>query len=162
MKNYILILLLISLFACTTTKETSQIKPYTEFKIVNTPIIIENDTITINELQLYKIQSSLDGMKLMYQNYEKCDKKLSGKHQKNINRIVWENIKLIDYENEPFTVIADGKETMNDYFACLMVFDSNEKDYFSLDHPYKDKLTELFIKKMKMIDKNFSVYKKFR
>ncbi len=153
---------MISLFTCTTTKEISQAKPYTDFKIVNTPLKVENKTLSLNELRFYEIQSAMDGMKLMYQNYGKWNKKIKGKHQQNIERIIWQNIKLIDGDIKTFTVIADGTETMTNYFACLMVFDSEEKDCFKTGHPYKEKLTELFVDKMSRIDKKTSVYRLFR
>jgi hypothetical protein len=152
--------------SCSSSKdishEHSNSNSNSNFKIVNTPLVIENDTIYINELRFYKIQSAMDGMKLMYQNYGKWNKKIIGKHQNNINKIIWENIQLIDGNDERFTVIADGTETISEYFACLMVFDSKEKDCFSAEHPYKSRLTNLFAKKMSGMDKNSSVYTLFK
>jgi hypothetical protein len=162
MRKHIVIIILISLFSCKVTQEITSIKPYTKFKIINTLIKVKNDTLTINELRFYKIQSAMDGMKLMYRSYGKWNQKIVGKHQKNINRIIWQNIKLFDEDDNTFTVIADGAETTSDYFACLMVYDSDEKDCFKAGHPYKDKLTELFIDKMNIIDKNSKVYRLFK
>lgn len=154
MKKYIWTLLILIFLSCSSSKDVTKEQKYSDFKIVNTPLIVKNDTIYVNELRFYKIQSALDGMKLMYQNYGKWNKKINGIHQQNINRIVWQNVKLIDGNDEKFTVISDGTETRTDYFACLMVFDSEEKDCFKAEHPYKDELINLFADKMNRIDKN--------
>ena len=68
MKKYIFILSIISIFSCSSYKDVSVKETYTQFKIVSTPILVENDTIYIHELRFYKIKSAKDGMKLMYQN----------------------------------------------------------------------------------------------
>ena len=96
MKNCIWTLLIVIFLSCSSSKDVTNKQKYFDIKIVNTPLIVENDTIYVNELRFYTIQSALDGMKLMYQNYGKWHQKISGKHQQNINRIVWENVKLID------------------------------------------------------------------
>jgi len=153
---------MISLCACTTTKEITEAKPYSDFKIVNTPFKVENDSISLHELRFYKIQSAMDAMKLMYQNYGKWNRKINSKHQQNIKRIIWQNIELIDGDQKTFTVIADGTETMTNYFACLMVFDSEENDCLKIGHPYREKLTELFVNRMSSMDKKTSVYRLFR
>ncbi|MFD2725816.1 hypothetical protein [Hyunsoonleella rubra] len=137
MKKCILILFSLILYCCSSSKEVSKKTNHGKFEIVNTPLVVENDTIYMNELRFYRIQSALDGMKLMYENYGNWNKKVDGKHQQNINRIVWSDINLQNEIDEKFTVVADGKETMTDYFACLMVFDSNGKDCFNPEHPIK-------------------------
>ncbi len=68
MKNCIWILLVFIFLSCSSSKNITQKQKYSEFKIVNTLLELENDTIYINELRFYKIQSAFDGMKLMYQN----------------------------------------------------------------------------------------------
>jgi hypothetical protein len=150
MKNSIYTLFLFVILSCTSSKElaTNEI----EFKIVNTPFVVENDTIYINELRIYKIKSALDGMKLMYQDFGKWDTEIGGKHQNNINRLVWQNVKLIDGDNTTFTVIADGAETRKDYFTCFMVFDSQGNDCFTKGHPYQEQLIKKLVDTMNKID----------
>ncbi len=162
MKKYVWILMTLTITACYTNTYipgSLQRKVNVEYQIVNTPLVVKNDTINVNELRFYKIKSAYDGVLLMYQNYGKWDQKIKGKHQNNIEAIIWKNIELICESEEKFTVIADGTETLTDYFACLMVFDSNGKDCFQKEHPYKDKLTELFVEKMKKTDKSLSAYR---
>ena len=98
------------------------------FKVVTTPILVEKDTIYINELRFYKIKSARDGMKLMYLNFGKWNKKTKGIHQKNMNSFIWENVKLLDENNNLFTVVADGTETETDFFASIKIFDDTQKD----------------------------------
>lgn len=162
MKKYIWMLLMFTALSCSSSKDVTNKNEDLEFGVVNTPLIVENDTIYINELRFYRTQSVMDGMKLMYENYGNWSEKINGKHQQNINRIVWQNVKLINESNELFTVIADGTETKTDYFACLMIFDSQDKDCFNTEHPYKEQLTKLFVDKMKEIDKSSSVYNLFQ
>jgi hypothetical protein len=73
MKKYFLFLILI-VAACKTNQANPQ-KKYPEFKIVNTNILTENETVSINELRFHQIKSAIDAMKLMYKNYGKWDKK---------------------------------------------------------------------------------------
>lgn len=160
MRTYILLLFVLILWNCSSSKEKT--RSSSRFEIVNTPMILENDTININELRFYKIQSALDTMKLMYLNYGDWNKKILSKHQININRIVWKNLKLIDDNDKTFTVIADGTETMTDYFACLIVYDSNGRNCFDDDYPYKEVLTNLFVDKMNSLDTDISVYRLFK
>ena len=147
--------------ACVASKTGTKKRIVSEFEIVKIPIIIKNDTIIVNELRFYEIESARDGMMLMYQNYGKWDAKIIGKHQSNVNRLIWQDNKLFENFNETFTIIADGTETLNDYYACLMVFDSKEKDCFDINHPYRERLTELFNEKMKNTDKELPFYKLF-
>ena len=162
MNKYVIVTFLLILSACKAKKTETKKIISSNFEIVKSPIIVENDTIIVNELRFYKIQSAMDGMKLMYQNYGKWNAKTFGKHQSNIKRIIWQDFKLFDNENEIFTVVADGTETKSESFACLIVFDSKEKDCFEFNHPYREKLTELFKEKMENMDNDYSVYQLFR
>ena len=171
MKNSIYTLLAILFLSCSTFKYTPTDKHVSikrhhlpEFKIVNTPLpIINSDsTIYVNELRFFRIRSAMDGMKLMYENYGSWDKKIHGTHQKNMHRIIYENVKLIDNIDEEFTVIASGAESTTDYFACLMVFDTAGKDCFKATHPYREQLTKILVEKMRNINHNSSEYRLFR
>lgn len=138
------------------------IKPdASQVEIVSTPLVIEKEIFYANELRFYKIQAALDAMKLMCLNYGKWSKKVDGKHQQNIKRLIWENVKLIKQSNETFTVIADGAETESAYFACLIVLDSKNRNCFDKDHPYKENLLSLFTEKMSKMDRDSKVYKLF-
>jgi len=108
MRNYIYFFFALFIFGCSSTKEVSINKANSYFKVVTTPILVEKDTIYINELRFYKIKSARDGMKLMYLNFGKWNKKTKGVHQKNMNSFIWENVKLLDENNNLFTVVADG------------------------------------------------------
>lgn len=162
MKNLIWIILIALGLGFSSSEEVISEQKYTNYEIVNTPLLINNDTIHINELRFYKVQSALDGMKLMYRNYGGWSSKISGKHQPNIHRIVWKNVKLLEGKNNTFTVIADGTESHAGYFACLIVFDIKGKDCFSEGHPYKEELTNLFASKMCTLDKDSNIYRIFR
>lgn len=65
---------------------------------------------------------------------------------------MWQNVKLIDGDEATFTVIADGTETTKDYFACLMVFDSDGNDCFINGHTYQEQLIKTLVDTMNNID----------
>lgn len=139
--KYFFLLCTISLcFACGSTKKT----PKPDFEIAPTTVILEKDTLQINELRFYKIESSLDAIRMMRKHYGNYHKSITGKHQDNIQREIWDNITLFEGDDSTFTVIADGTETQTDYYACLMVFDDNDNNCFNSEHPYKEKLMQLF------------------
>ena len=75
----------------------------------------------------------------MYLNFGKWIKKTRGIHQKNMNSFIWENVKLLDENNNLFTVVADGAETESDFFASIKIFDDTQKDclYRKLSLPTK-------------------------
>lgn len=162
MKKYILILSIISIFSCSSYKDVSVKEAYTQFKIVSTPILVENDTIYIHELRFYKIKSAKDGMKLMYQNFGDWNKKIEGIHQKNINSFIWEKVKLLDENNTLFTVVTDGAETKTDYFTSIKIFDAAQKDCLKEKYPYKQKLIKVLTTKMNDIHKNKFDYRLFK
>ncbi|MCB0461681.1 MAG: hypothetical protein R2816_01690 [Flavobacteriaceae bacterium] len=160
-KHVCYLFLLGSALSCSSSKEAVDLKPLIDFDTVQTPLVLNNDTILVNELRFYKIQSALDAMKLMYLNYGEWNEKIKGRYQENINEIIWSKIKLLD-SDENFTVIASGTETLSDYFAILIALDSKNNDCLADEHPYKNELLELFTSKMKTLDKKKSVYKLFK
>jgi len=161
MKNFVILIFLIAFFSCSTTNKAINSESYTQFEIHKTQITGNINKDIINELRFYKIESSKDAMQLVYQNYGKWNEKFDGKYQANINQIVWRHLKLLNTE-ETFTVIADGTETMTNYFASLIVYDSNNKDCFDKNHPLREKLTNLFASKMNKLVVNKSLYRLFK
>lgn len=147
MKKTLIIVLILNFISCSTSKVDSTEMIYktsfNDLKIVKTSKVINSDTINFNELRFYKIDSASDTMKSMYLDFGIWNSQAKGLHLENMNRKVWENIKLLK-NDEVFTIIADGTETINDYYACLIVFDSKGKDCFEEYHPLKDKIINLF------------------
>ena len=105
MRNYIYIFFALFIFGCSSTKEFSKNKINSYFKIITTPILVEKDTIYVNELRFYNIKSARDGMKLMYLNFGKWNKKIESIHQKNTNSFIWENVPLLDENTTLFTKV---------------------------------------------------------
>jgi len=165
MRKTFLILLVLNFISCSSSKVgNNEIKMKTNFEdlnIVKTSKVVNSDSITFNELRFYKIDSALDTMKSMYLDYGIWDDQKTGLHQKNIDRKIWENIKLFEGD-EVYTVIADGTETKDDHYACLSVYDSKGKDCFEENHPFKNKIINLFYGKMKENRSkkiNYSIFK---
>ncbi len=148
MRISIYLFFLLIIFSCSSTIKVSENKTISHFKIVTTPILVEKDTIYVNELRFYKIKSAKDGMKLMYLNFGKWNKKFESIHQKNMNSFIWENVKLLDENNNLFTVVADGAETESDYFASIKIFDNTQKDCLNKNYPYQQQLIKVLTAKM--------------
>lgn len=162
MKNILLLAFFCMVTLGFTQTKTNKESNDKEFLIVNTAILIDKDTAYINQLRFYEIKSALDSMMLMYRNYGEWDKKTYSLHQSNIKRLIWKEVKLLDNLDETFLVIADGIETIKDYYACLMVFDSNNRDCLDESHPLNQKIMYNLVSKMRKLDRKKSLYKKFR
>ncbi|MBC3758027.1 hypothetical protein H7U19_06400 [Hyunsoonleella sp. SJ7] len=154
-------LTLLTYLNCSVAKNIDKKKNDVKYEIVQVPFVYENekDTLFLNELRFYNIKSALDGIGLINQNYGTWDKEAEGKYQKNIKRFIWEDLKLFESSEEVFTIVADGTETINDYFACLMIFDSQGNDAFNKKHEFNQRLKELFLYKMKKINRSKINYK---
>ncbi len=152
MRKALIIVLIFSFISCSSSKlKNRDIISETNFndlKIAKTSTVIDSDTLNFNELRFYGIDSAFDTMKTMYLDFGMWTNEFKSLHNENFNRKVWEDIKLFE-NDEVFTVIADGIETVNNYYACLIVFDSNGKDCLQENHPLKNKTINLFNNKMK-------------
>ena len=134
------IALIILCFACGSAKKS----PKPDFEIKPTITVVDNDTISINELRFYKIKTAKDAIRMMNEHYGNAHKTITGKHQDNIQREIWENILLFENDNTKFTIIADGAETRTDYYACLMIFDSEGNNCLNPEHPYRESIIRVF------------------
>ena len=150
MKNIIPFLIIILFYSCSSinNKEIVKKEKYSDIKIVNVKGVIDKNNIYFNELRFSVIKSAMDTQKLMYLEFGVWDNKAKGLHQLNISRKIWENINLFN-DNEAFTIIADGTETVSEYYASLIVFDSKGKDCLEENHPLREKIIDIFYEKMK-------------
>ncbi len=160
MKNAFLLLLFVIITACAGMQKTAK-QQKKEYEIVQFTVPFENDSVQVNELRFYKIHSALDATRAVYERYGKWNKKGPGTYQATINRMVWEQLKLLEGD-ERFTVITDGKETTTDYFACISVFDAEGKDCFATTHPLRQPLKDLFVNKIGNLEKGAGNYGLFR
>lgn len=148
MKRVLIFLCCISLFSCGSKKHTVE-EPIEFSKIVEVPLVFQNDTIAIPELQFSHVDSSTDAAVMMYQNYGDYSKTFLSKHDGDRDRFIWEDVQLFADSKETFIVIADGKHRRHPPFACLIVYDSNMQNCFEAEHPRKNDLIVLFTAKMK-------------
>tara|TARA_R110000868_G_scaffold305561_1_gene566564 strand:- start:330 stop:818 length:489 start_codon:yes stop_codon:yes gene_type:complete len=155
MKNIKLIItfvITISLISCSSSKinkdEILSKTNYNNLKIVKTSKIVDNDTIIFNELRFYNINSALDTMKSMFLDFGTWTAEDTGLHQENITRKVWEKVKLFE-DKEEFSIVADGTETMTDFYACLIIVDSANRDCLDENYPLKNKIIDFFYERMK-------------
>jgi hypothetical protein len=154
MKNIFILTILFSISSCATTKVKS-INEKQNLKINNVKI----DTINIdnfNKLQLVNIKSALDSQKLMYLEFGMWNESRIGLYQKNISQKIWKNIDLFK-NGKTYTIIADGTETLEDYFSTIIIYDSDNIDCLNPDYPLRVEIIAFFQSKMKTIEsKNFN------
>lgn len=151
MNRALIILFTVCLLSCSSSKvNTNESVTKTRFKgveMAKTTKAINSDTVTFNELRFHNIDSASDTMKMMFLEYGAWYSGSDGLHQENMTRKAWGNIKLFETD-ERFTIIADGTESINGYYAFLTVFDSKGNDCFDENHPSKNKLITFFNERM--------------
>jgi hypothetical protein len=123
----------------------------TDYKVVEVPVIYENDTITSYELRFYKIGSSTNSMQAMFDNYGKWDTRLEGRYQENIPQLIWENLKFFETAHSSFTVSASGMENNSQFFSSFQVFDEDGKDCLEPGHPARSFWIRNFSEKIKTL-----------
>ncbi|MGM0635449.1 MAG: hypothetical protein ACQESK_05250 [Bacteroidota bacterium] len=148
MKRLFIILLVLNLTSCSSSKDITIKTNYEDLEIFENTKSSTTDTTNHNELRFYDIESAYDTMKLMYLDFGFWDEQKNSLYMPFTKRKIWKDITLFD-NNETFTVIADGTETRKEYFACLKVIDSKGKDCLERNHPLKEKIISHFYKKMK-------------
>jgi hypothetical protein len=150
MKKIFIILFILNLTSCSSLKIITTETDYAKLKIAKKTKIYNSATKNYNELRFYRknIDSAYDTMKLMYLSFGNWNSQEKSMYMPNTNRKVWNNIDLFK-NNETFTIIADGTETKEDYFACLSILDSKGNDCLKDEHPLKSEVITLFFNKMK-------------
>lgn len=158
MRNLSFAIVVFVIISCSSRKKLIDKNAYNlEWNIEEVNIISAAGSTKINELRFHEVNSAKDAMILMFQNYGKWDKKAEGKYQDNIKQLVWENLNVLN-DGHMFTVITDGTETESNYFASLVIFDSDGKDCLRWGSPLRDELTNLFLEKMKTLEIRSGVY----
>lgn len=152
MKKIVLALSFLSLISCASSnlgnKENLIKTNFTDLKIATSSLVKNATTITCNELRFYNIDSAFDTKKSMFLDFGISNEQTNGMHQNNIRKMQWTNVKLFDSDDR-FTIIADGTETTQNYFACLIVFDNQGKDCLNENHPLKNEIVNYFQNRMK-------------
>jgi len=159
--RYLILTLFISILiiGCGPAKQKKQ-EANLEFQVVEVPMVVDNDTIIINELRFYEIANALQTMQLNYDKHGKWNSLIDGRYQSNVPQLIWTNVKLLD-QNETFTVSACGTETMKEYFSGVMVLDENSRDCLSDNYPNKDELIEYFSSNMRNLKTDSDFYKEY-
>ncbi len=150
--------LLIGMFivGCGPTKQNEK-EAKLEFEVVEVPMVVDNDTIIVNELRFYEIANALQSMQLNYDKHGKWNSVINGRYQSNVPQLIWTNVKILN-QNETFTVSACGTETMSEYFSGIMVLDENNRDCFSENHPNRDQLIAYFSSNMRNLKSESEFY----
>ncbi|WP_066222032.1 hypothetical protein [Formosa haliotis] len=103
----------------------------------------DNDSIYVNELRFNAVFSALYTKKLMYDKYGKWDQEvwLQGATRP---ILVWENRKLLESEDQLYSVATNGTESKAEMFASVIVFDLKNNDCMSDNYQQRDALIHFF------------------
>lgn len=140
----LILLSVLSLPSCTPTKSVVFSKSKIKYEIVQRPFITYDDTIYINEMQFYPIDSAFDIQAACYNNFGKWDLAYDGKYNPGIQQLIWNSVKLFDTDQE-FKLLTDGEESGTEYFSAVMVFDTKSKDALTEDNPQRQTIIDRLV-----------------
>lgn len=144
MKKIILSLIIILFNSCSSinNKVFTKQERNSELKVVKIKTNIDKNNGIFNELRFSKIKSAMDTQKAIYLEYGSWNIEAESLHQLNVSGKIWKNINFLN-DAQTFTIIADGIETASEYYASLIIFDSNGKDCLEENHPLREKIIDL-------------------
>ena len=179
-KTIVLIVLILGVFSCTSTKTNSDKKKgvgvkqktqnpntpyiykngYLDYKIQPKLTVIENDSTYINELKFNAVFTAMYTKKLMFDNFGKWDKEIRPNNERH-PILIWERKKLFENDNTLYSIAASGEETWEEIYASVIVYDNENKDCLSETYTKKDALINYFsdgIKNLKTDNTFYDVY----
>lgn len=119
-------------------------------EVVLIPLIVDADTLFINELRFFTQRSAKDASLMMYGTYGMWQEEANGKHQENISQNIWKEVELIP--NNHYTVLTDGTEQYIEFFTSFLVIDSTQNDALSYKNPLRDSLINTISQMMDSFD----------
>lgn len=160
---FLLLIPSILLTSCGTPKEVLNYYNMmdVEYQVVPVPIVTQGDTTYINELRFYNLVSARDVQIALYNAYGKWDDMYAGKYNPMINQLVWNKVNLLAQDTE-YLLIADGEESGTEYFASVMIFNSENKDVLTQSNPNYTALVDKMVAVMKGIGNREAFYKASR
>lgn len=116
---------------------------YKNFEIIPISTISDNDSTYISELRFNAVFSAMYTKKLMYDKYGKWDKEV---WPNGANRpiLIWEKRKLIESQNDLYSVATNGTESRKEMFASAIVLDSKNRDCLTENYEARDLLIDFF------------------
>ncbi|KQS90235.1 hypothetical protein [Chryseobacterium sp. Leaf394] len=133
-------------------------KGYLNFDIVPTPVVQNNDTISLNLLKFNAVFSAMYTQKVMYDKFGKWTKELRPNNERH-PILVWSKVKLFENKNELFTIYANGDESWEEIYASVLVFDENGKDCLSENNTNKSEIIRFFSEGIKILNNSEKFYK---
>ncbi|MFK2820851.1 hypothetical protein U0L90_12045 [Flavobacteriaceae sp. LMIT009] len=139
-----LFIILLFTFSISTYSHGQKRKKKT-YEVVQVNLVSDNDTITFNELRIYKIKHSFEVSEILYNKFGDWDEYTIGRYHPHVPQLIWRNLILVGTTNKEFFVSTCGTETMTEYFSSVIVLDQNGIDCFSNGYPLRQELIDFFI-----------------
>ncbi|MEO7979157.1 hypothetical protein [Flavobacterium sp.] len=115
---------------------------FTEIVSEKYKTIVNNDTITLNEVRFECVFSAFYTHKVMYDKFGKWNKMVYPNNS-NSPILSWENIDLFS-NGKKYNIFTNGHEKRGEIYASIMIFDERENDLLSENSLEKDSLINFF------------------
>ncbi|CAM3663901.1 hypothetical protein FLGE108171_09315 [Flavobacterium gelidilacus] len=133
---------------------------FKNFEIIKVLSVNNNDSIYLNELRFNAVYSAMYSQKLMYDKYGKWDNEVWVDNDTDL-LLIWHNIKLLDSNDELFSVVTGGVESREEIFATVIVFDSDNQDCLTDTSEYKKILMDFFSTEIKNLSSKKDFYDQY-
>lgn len=167
MRNISFVLILMMILGCASSKSF-----YTKYKIIDHVFLQLNDgdSIKVNQLIFKAKHNATDLQRFLFSEYGKWNKVI--KTERNQNILVWDNIKLLEDNDELFTVFASGEDKEPLHFEfngqkkqieashCFaIVFNANDIDCLQHSSKLKNSIAKFLVQGSKSISKKNELFK---
>lgn len=112
-------------------------------EIIISNLINEKDNSNFNELRFNAVASSMYTQKVMYDAFGNWSNHFNSKDNNHI-AFIWQNVKLFESSSELYTIVANGKESREEIFASVIVYDSKNNDCLKIDSPARMSIINYF------------------
>ena len=163
-KSYILIIIVLIL-SCSSSKEKQEKQDvkcpkiyktsYSEVLFEKYKTIVNNDTITYNELRFECVYSAFYTKKVMFDKFGIWDKEVFPANRSH-PILFWNNVELFS-DGKKYDVYTNGIEEYRHIYASVMIFQDG-KDLLSLNSLEKKKIQNYFSDLIKKNDLNKSEF----
>ncbi len=153
MKKTFILIIIISLLSCNSTKTTTEKKckslsanAYSEVLIDRFKSVTKSKTLELNEIKFKCVYSQMNTMKIMYDEFGHWDKAIypNGSYHP---MLIWNDVQLFQNDNAKYTIGTYGIETVEDIFASVIVMDKEYRDLLT-NISLRSKIVEYFSNKI--------------
>lgn len=133
---------------------------FSDYEVVKQATLNSKDSSAVYTLKFNAVASAMYTQKIMFDKFGKWTTAVPSKNNGFI--LIWENIKLFDDKEELFTIMASGRESLEEMFAAVSVFDSKNNDCLSEKSEFKKEIIDYFSNAIIHLNNDKSFYGKYK